>query len=105
MSTVLPAPRQEGAGADASPVPAASRVALRLLGISKRYPGVQALRDVSFECAEGEIHAVVGENGSGKSTLLGMASGVNAPDTGSVEILGQQLPWAHPAPLNLSPIS
>lgn len=71
--------------------------ALRLTGISKRYPGVQALRDVSFECLAGEVHAVVGENGSGKSTLLGIASGATSPDAGTVEILGHELAFARPA--------
>ena len=64
---------------------------LRLSGISKRYPGVQALREVSLECVAGEVHAVLGENGSGKSTLLKIASGALTADDGAVEILGNRL--------------
>jgi ribose transport system ATP-binding protein len=69
---------------------------LEIIEISKRYPGVQALNRVSFECQPGEIHAVLGENGSGKSTLLGIASGAVVPDGGSVEIMGRQLTVADP---------
>jgi ribose transport system ATP-binding protein len=71
-----------------SPGPATPLV-LSLHGVSKAYGAVQALRDVSFDCRAGEIHALVGENGSGKSTLLGIASGFVAPDEGTVEIGGR----------------
>ena len=66
-----------------------SAASLELSGISKRYPGVQALNRVDFECRPGEIHAVVGENGSGKSTLLGIAGGAVFADEGWVTIMGQ----------------
>lgn len=70
--------------------------ALNLSAISKRYPGVQALSAVDFECLAGEVHAVLGENGSGKSTLLKIASGAVVADSGRVEILGRPLPAADP---------
>jgi ribose transport system ATP-binding protein len=69
---------------------------LELAGISKRYPGVQALNRVDFECRPGEIHAVLGENGSGKSTLLGIAGGAVAADEGRVTIMGKPLTAADP---------
>ncbi|MEX1180198.1 MAG: ATP-binding cassette domain-containing protein [Cucumibacter sp.] len=69
---------------------------LELTGISKSYPGVQALRGVSFSCGPGEIRAVLGENGSGKSTLLGIASGAVAPDAGRVVINGRPLQSTDP---------
>ena len=64
----------------------ASPTVLSLRNVSKAFGAVQALRDVSVDCREGEIHALVGENGSGKSTLLGIASGFVAPDRGAGEI-------------------
>jgi len=57
--------------------------------ISKRFPGVQALDQVSFGVSAGSVHALVGENGAGKSTLLKILSGVYAPDQGQVRLAGQ----------------
>ncbi len=70
---------------------------LSLRGVSKAFGAVQAVRDVSFVCRGGEIHALVGENGSGKSTLLGMASGFLAPDAGEIEIDGRRRRRGSPA--------
>ena len=73
-----------------------SVVALKLSAVSKTYPGVRALSDMSLECLAGEVHAVLGENGSGKSTLLGIASGTVTPDGGVIEIMGRPLTAADP---------
>jgi ribose transport system ATP-binding protein len=65
--------------------------ALELERLSKSYPGVQALRDVSFAIASGEIHALLGENGAGKSTLLKIVSGAVRPDAGRIVLDGTAL--------------
>ena len=49
---------------------------LEMRNITKTFPGVKALENVSFDVRKGEIHAIVGENGAGKSTLLKVLSGV-----------------------------
>ncbi|MFA5467455.1 MAG: sugar ABC transporter ATP-binding protein [Sphaerochaetaceae bacterium] len=56
--------------------------------ISKAFPGVQALSDITFDLYEGEIHCLVGENGAGKSTLMKVLSGAYAPDGGEITIDG-----------------
>lgn len=57
--------------------------------VSKLYPGVVALDDMSMEFREGEIHAIVGENGAGKSTMIKTISGAIEPTSGTIEICGE----------------
>jgi ribose transport system ATP-binding protein len=66
-------------------------------GISKSFPGVRALSDVSFSARAGEVHALVGENGAGKSTLMRVLSGVYPPEAGTMAVEGRPFAPAHPA--------
>ena len=59
--------------------------------VTKTYPGVKALDQVSLEFRKGEIHALVGENGAGKSTIIKTIAGVIKPDSGSVLFDGKDL--------------
>jgi rhamnose transport system ATP-binding protein len=71
-----------------------SRLSVR--GISKRYGGIHALEDVSFEIRPGEIHALVGENGAGKSTLVKVITGLVEPDAGHLRLNGQLVTFKSP---------
>jgi simple sugar transport system ATP-binding protein len=62
---------------------------LTMNGISKSFPGVVALETVDFALKRGEIHALVGENGAGKSTLIKVLTGVEHPESGSIELDGK----------------
>lgn len=73
-----------------------NRSLVRAHGISKRYGAVQALGEVDFTIAPGEIVALVGENGSGKSTLAKILAGVITPDSGSLVIDGQTTVFGTP---------
>ncbi len=64
--------------------------------ISKRFGGVRALDDVTFDIAPNSIHAIVGENGAGKSTLMKIAAGVHAPDGGTLSLGGRRITIASP---------
>jgi ABC-type sugar transport system ATPase subunit len=64
---------------------------LEARGISKSFPGVQALSVVDFAVVPGEIHALVGENGAGKSTLVKILTGVYEPSAGTLVVDGQQV--------------
>lgn len=70
---------------------------LRLEHISKTYPGVKALDDVSLEFEQGEIHALLGENGAGKSTLIKVIAGAHEPDAGG-RIVFDEESFAHMTP-------
>lgn len=65
--------------------------AIEICGVTKGFPGVQALRGVTFSVRKGEIHAVVGENGAGKSTLMKILAGAQAPDGGTVSLFGKDV--------------
>jgi len=62
---------------------------LTMSGITKYFPGVQALKDVDFELKRGEVHALIGENGAGKSTLMKVLSGVHQADSGEIRLRGE----------------
>src|SRR2546428_594759 len=68
-----------------------------MCGISKRFGGVHALRDVDLTLEVGEVHCLVGENGSGKSTLIKIISGVEEPERGGrIAISGKEYPKLNP---------
>ncbi|MEZ5100933.1 MAG: sugar ABC transporter ATP-binding protein [Thermoleophilia bacterium] len=69
---------------------------VEVVGIGKRFGGVQALRDIDVTIARGEIHALVGENGAGKSTLGKVIAGVHVPDEGFLRVNGKQVAYRSP---------
>lgn len=77
--------------------PDGGQAILSLRHITKTYPGVVALEDVSLDFRAGEIHALLGENGAGKSTLIKVIAGAVTPDAGEVETAGQILPGLSPS--------
>ena len=78
----------------------ASETALSTGKIEKRFPGVQALRDVSIEIKAGEVVGLIGENGAGKSTLMKILSGVYQPDSGQILIAGKPTRFENAADAN-----
>jgi ABC-type sugar transport system ATPase subunit len=82
-----------------------STVALRVRKVTKSFPGVQALREVDFELATGEVHGLVGANGAGKSTLIRMLSGASTPDSGSIEVQGTTMRFEDPRALRRNGIA
>lgn len=73
-----------------------SQPVLQMIKVSKRFPGVQALRDVSLEVRPGEIHGLLGENGAGKSTLMKILSGVYRKDSGQIILDGREVDVHNP---------
>ena len=68
---------------------AATAHAVAALGVTKRFPGIVANDDVTFEVRRGEVHALLGENGAGKTTLSNVLTGLYRPDEGSVVVDGR----------------
>jgi branched-chain amino acid transport system ATP-binding protein len=64
--------------------------------VGKRFGGLQAVRDLSFEVREGEILGLIGPNGAGKSTLFNLINGVFAPDTGRITFAGTDITGEKP---------
>src|SRR4028118_858944 len=82
---------------DPATVPAQGAPVVRLEGITKRFPGVVANRDVRLVVHAGQVHAIVGENGAGKSTLMKILYGMQRPDEGTIEVDGAQVAFSNPA--------
>jgi ribose transport system ATP-binding protein len=76
--------------------PAAAPPVLQMLGISKRFPGTEALHEVDLEIERPLIHGLVGQNGAGKSTLLKILAGEYGPSEGEVRINGEEVDIANP---------
>ncbi|MDI2028839.1 ABC transporter ATP-binding protein [Saccharopolyspora sp. TS4A08] len=71
--------------------------AVELTGITKTFPGVVANSDVNLRVRAGEVHALCGENGAGKSTLMKIVYGMQAPDSGTVRVRGEEVVFRTPA--------
>ncbi|HHF09319.1 MAG TPA: sugar ABC transporter ATP-binding protein, partial [Candidatus Atribacteria bacterium] len=69
---------------------------LRFEKVSKRFPGVLALDEVSFDVKQGEAHALVGENGAGKSTLIKIVTGVHRKTSGEIYYEGKPVDFHTP---------
>jgi len=70
---------------------------LKTAGVSKRFDGVRALKEVSFDLEPGEVHALVGENGAGKSTLIRIITGAIPADAGRLTVAGREMLRPDPA--------
>ena len=73
-----------------------SETAVELHGITKRFPGVVANRDIDIVVRRGHVHAIVGENGAGKSTLMKILYGMQRPDEGTIAVDGREVAFHTP---------
>jgi urea ABC transporter ATP-binding protein UrtD len=74
-----------------APMSAATEPVLSVLGVSKRFGGLQALKDVALDVRLGRLHSVVGPNGAGKSTLFNLICGIDRPDSGTITFAGRRI--------------
>ncbi|MGN6634362.1 MAG: ATP-binding cassette domain-containing protein, partial [Oryzihumus sp.] len=81
---------QVGTGSSQAP-------AVELRGITKRFPGVVANKDIEITVRRGTVHAIVGENGAGKSTLMKILYGVQRPDEGTITVNGREVQLHSPS--------
>jgi len=79
--------------------------ALSVSALAKRYGGLEALKDISFQAGAGELVAVVGPNGAGKTTLLSIIAGIQAPSAGTVSRTAGDVGWAPQQPALYSKLS
>jgi rhamnose transport system ATP-binding protein len=79
-----------------SPPPQGEGQVLSVTGLSKSFPGVRALHNVSFELNAGEVTAIVGENGAGKSTVVKILTGIYKPDSGEIAVDGKPQQFSSP---------
>ncbi len=79
---------ENGGGANGAPTGLAL---LRVVGLSKAFSGVPALREVDFEIAPGEVHGLLGANGCGKSTLIKILAGFHQADAGQIFVNGREV--------------
>ena len=70
---------------------------IKLVGVSKQFGAVQALRGVDLSLLPAEVHALVGENGAGKSTLVKLLAGIHRPDSGLISMDGREIELHSPA--------
>ena len=79
---------------------------LRLEGLTKRFGGLVAVNNVSFDVQEGQIFALIGPNGSGKTTLINLITGIYPIDSGTVRFLGEPIEGlpSHPFAGEASPV-
>ncbi|MFC8951767.1 MULTISPECIES: ABC transporter ATP-binding protein [Streptomyces] len=90
----LPAPTPSGQGECV--INASSPPAVELHGITKRFPGVVANKDIAITVRKGTVHALIGENGAGKSTLMKILYGMQKPDEGTIAVDGEQVTFSSP---------
>ncbi|WP_240322720.1 ABC transporter ATP-binding protein [Austwickia chelonae] len=97
MATQPPSAPPTAAGPPPTGPEPDAAIAVQVEGITKRFPGVVANKDITFAVRRGHVHALVGENGAGKSTLMKILYGVQRPDEGTITVDGEQVALKSPS--------